>query len=241
MAKKTSPGTIERSTTRVDDELLNQGDNPIDSWRIFKIMSEFVEGFEFIRKYGKAASIFGSARCGLDDKRYKEATELASRLAKDNFTIITGGGPGIMGAANEGAFKVGGKSVGLNIELPMEQTLNPAVTESLDFHYFFTRKVMLTFASDVYIYFPGGFGTLDEFFEIITLVQTKKINRIPIILYGKKYWGPLDEWFQNCLAGEFATISPEDTKLYTVVDSVDEAYEVITKQVYDYCGKYGVC
>lgn len=228
-------------TTRVEGELLHEADNPIDSWRIFKIMSEFVEGFEMIRKYGKAATFFGSARCGLDDKHYKVAAELASRLAKDDFTIITGGGPGIMEAANKGAFQAGGKSVGLNIELPMEQKLNPSVHESMPFHYFFTRKVMLTFSSDVYIYFPGGFGTLDEFFELVTLIQTKKINRIPIILFGKEYWEPLIQWFDESLVGKFATIAKEDLKIFHLVDDIDEAYETITKLVDEYCAKSGRC
>lgn len=229
--------------SRVEGELLKmkKGDNPIDSWRIFKIMSEFVEGFELIRKYGKAATVFGSARCGLESDLYKEATELGSRLAKDDFAIITGGGPGIMEAANRGAFQAGGRSVGINIELPMEQHLNPSVNESMDFHYFFTRKVMLSFASDVYIYFPGGFGTLDEFFEIITLVQNKKINRIPIILYGKEFWTPLVEWFKNDLVGKHKTIAPADLELFHIVDSVDEAHETITKLVDEYCGRDGLC
>lgn len=232
-----------KQLARVEGELLQsrEEDNPIDSWRIFKIMSEFVEGFEMIRKYEKAATFFGSARSGLDDKRYKEATELAGRLSKDGFTVITGGGSGIMEAANRGAFQAGGRSVGLNIELPTEQKLNPNVHESMPFHYFFTRKVMLSFASDVYIYFPGGFGTLDEFFELLTLVQTKKIKRIPIILYGKDFWSPLIEWFESNLVGKFKTIDKKDLDLFYLVDTVDEAYEEIKKRVYEYCGKDGDC
>lgn len=242
MAKTRNPKRVNDLPPRVEGELLtNKDNNPIDAWRIFKIMSEFVEGFELLRKYGKAATFFGSARSGLDDEKYKEANELAARLSKDDFAIITGGGPGIMEAANRGAFDAGGKSVGLNIELPMEQRLNSAVNESIDFHYFFTRKVMLTFASDVYIYFPGGFGTLDEFFEIITLVQNKKIDKIPIILYGKEFWEPLTSWFEGTLTNEFKTISKEDTDLYVVVDNVDEAYETIIKAVDEYCNEQGVC
>jgi uncharacterized protein (TIGR00730 family) len=227
---------------RVEVDLLKkETDNPLDSWRIFKIMSEFVQGFEMIRKYGKATTFFGSARCGLDDERYREATALASLLSKEGFTVITGGGSGIMEAANRGAFQSGGKSVGLNIELPMEQKINPSVHESMPFHYFFTRKVMLSFASDVYIYFPGGFGTLDEFFELVTLVQTKKIKRIPIILYGKDFWGPLVKWFDEGLVGEFKTIDKGDLELFHLVDSVEEAHETITKLVKHYCETEGDC
>ena len=243
MAKDNDSKKVRHLRPRVEGELLKRaGDDPLDSWRIFKIMAEFVEGFEMIRKYGKAATFYGSARCGLNDQRYKEASALAERLSKDGFDVITGGGPGIMEAANRGAFQAGeGKSVGLNIELPMEQKINPSVHESKAFHYFFTRKVMLAFVSDVYIYFPGGFGTLDEFFEMITLVQTEKINQIPIILYGKDFWEPLSDWFEASLAQKFKTISKEDMELFTIVDSVDEAYDVISKQVYEYCGKNGTC
>ena len=136
-----------------------------------------------------------------------------------------------MEASNVGAFKVGGKSVGLNIQLPFEQKLNPYTTESLDFDFFFSRKVMLAFAAEVYVYFPGGFGTLDELFEIMTLIQTKKIEPIPVILYGKAYWDPLVRFFEQSLLKEFKTISPEDLDLFHVVDSVDEAYKYINKNV----------
>jgi uncharacterized protein (TIGR00730 family) len=203
----------------------------IQSWRVFRIMSEFVQGFELLREYGLAATFWGSARMEPEDDYYKEAEELASKLAKKGFAVISGGGPGIMEASNVGAYKVGGQSVGLNIELPFEQKPNPYVTKSLNFNFFFSRKVMLTFASEVYIYFPGGFGTLDEFFEIITLIQTKKIEPIPVVLYGSEYWDPLVKFFEEDLAERFETISPEDTKLYHVVDSVDEAYKYICKAV----------
>lgn len=229
------------ATPRVDVDLLHKGENPVDAWRIFKIMAEFVTGFEMIRKYGVAASFFGSARYTLNDDMYKEATELAGRLAKDNFAIITGGGPGIMEAANKGAFEAGGQSVGLNIELPHGQGLNTLVNDSMKFHYFFTRKVMLSFASEVYVYFPGGFGTMDEFFEIITLMQTEKIDHIPVILYGKEYWEPLTTWFKDSLVDKHHTISEKDLKLFYVVDSVDEAYSLITKLVTEYCKKRKRC
>jgi uncharacterized protein (TIGR00730 family) len=210
---------------------LFETDDAIQSWRIFRIMSEFVEGFEVLRKYSTAATFFGSARSLPGDPMYKAAEELAARLARNGFAIITGGGPGIMEAANVGAFKVGGKSVGLNIELPMEQKLNPYVTESESFHFFFSRKVMLSFASEVYVYFPGGFGTLDELLEIVTLIQTRKISRIPVVLYDKKFWAPFLELMQNQLMREYETIDPEDLDLFHLVDSVDEAYKYIIENV----------
>lgn len=216
---------------RIVTDLLDTNGDAVESWRVFRIMAEFVAGFELLRKYGLAATIFGSARFQPGDKYYKEAEELGSKLSKKGYAIITGGGPGIMEAANVGSFKVGGKSVGLNIELPFEQKLNPYTTESLDFDFFFSRKVMLAFASEVYIYFPGGFGTMDEFFELLTLVQTKKIERIPIVLYGKEFWDPLLAFFETHMQKKFQTISKEDTQLLHVVDSVDEAMKYILKNV----------
>lgn len=216
---------------RIITDLLDTNGDAVESWRVFRIMSEFVAGFELLRKYGLAASIFGSARFTQGDPYYKQAEELSARLAKKGFAIITGGGPGIMEASNVGGFKVGGKSVGLNIELPFEQKLNPYTTESLNFNFFFSRKVMLTFASEVYIYFPGGFGTLDEFFELLTLIQTKKISRIPIVLYGSEFWNPLVEFFKNQLQKKFQTVNKEDLDLFQVVDSVDEAMKYILKNV----------
>ena len=212
-----------------EHELLQQGDEDVSltSWRIFRIMSEFVAGFELLRKYRLAATVFGSARSLPDDPWYQEARKLGYHLAKDGFAIITGGGGGIMGAANKGAYEAGGESVGLNIKLPHEQRLNGYVTDSETFHYFFPRKVMLAFASEVYIYFPGGFGTLDEFFEIVTLVQTKKIAEIPIILVGKEYWQPMIDWMEHTLAEQYHTIGRDDVKLFHLVDSADEALEII--------------
>lgn len=220
-----------REHVRVVKDFLDQSGDAVGSWRMFRIMGEFVSGFELLRRYGLAATIFGSARCGAGDDLYKAAEELGARLARSGYTIITGGGPGIMEAANVGAFKAGGKSVGLNIDLPMEQRLNPYVTESGKFHFFFTRKVMLAFASEVYVFFPGGFGTLDELFEIITLVQTKKISPIPVILYGRKFWSPLIAWIDEYLLKQYGTISSGDRDIYRVVDSVDEAYAYIEKNV----------
>ncbi|MDO8593418.1 MAG: TIGR00730 family Rossman fold protein [bacterium] len=203
----------------------------IESWRVFKIMSEFIEGFDIIRRYGLAASFFGSARATLGDNSYKDAEELASRLSKKGFAVITGGSAGIMQAANKGAFDAGGVSVGLNIHLQDSQTYNPYLTEKFVFDHFFVRKVMLTYASEVYIYFPGGFGTLDEFFEIVTLVQTKKIRRVPIVLLGKDFWSPLLAYIEKTLYEKHAAIDKSDMKLYTLVDSVDEAYDYIVENV----------
>lgn len=205
--------------------------NKIESWRIFKIMSEFVEGFDVIRRYTLAVSFFGSAKTSLEDDLYTDAEELAERLAKKGFAVVTGGSSGIMEAANKGAFKVGGTSVGLNINLSEAQTYNPYLTEKFTFDHFFVRKVMLTYASEVYIYFPGGFGTLDEFFEIVTLVQTKKIRKVPIILFGKHYWEPLLAFIETTLYREHAAIDERDMTLYTLVDSVDEAYDYIVANV----------
>lgn len=203
--------------------------NKIESWRVFKIMSEFVEGFDLIRRYTLAVSFFGTARATFEDRVYKDATELASRLAKVGFAVITGGSAGVMQAANRGAFEAGGASVGLNVNLPEAQEYNPYLTDRFGFEHFFVRKVMLTYASEVYVYFPGGFGTLDEFFEIVTLVQTKKIRRVPIILFGKEYWEPLLGFIKKTLYEEHKAISEKDMDLYTLVDSVDEAYEHIIK------------
>ncbi|MEY2665497.1 MAG: hypothetical protein RLZZ480_602 [Candidatus Parcubacteria bacterium] len=221
-------------TCRLDSELLNpkgvEGD-AIESWRVFRIMSEFVQGFELLRDLGLAATFWGSARLKPTDRYYKDAEELAAKLAKKGFAIVSGGGPGIMEASNVGAFKVGGKSLGLNIHLPYEQKLNPYTTHSLNFDFFFARKVMLTFASEVYVYFPGGFGTMDEFFEIITLIQTKKIEPIPIVLYGKEFWEPLIRFFEQDMLRKFETISKEDLTLFQVVDTVDDAYKYVMKHV----------
>lgn len=201
----------------------------LESWRVFKIMAEFVEGFELLSKYGLAASFFGSARETFASHYYEEATSLAGKLAKAGFAVITGGSAGIMEAANKGAFEAGGASVGLNIRLSDSQGMNEYLTDSMTFEHFFVRKVMLTFASEVYIYFPGGFGTLDEFTEIITLVQTHKIRRIPVVLYGKEYWEPFTKAFEEELDTKYHAIDHSDLELYKVVDSVDEAYDYILK------------
>jgi len=203
----------------------------IEPWRVFQIMSEFADGFEALQKYGLAATFFGSARCSMGDDIYQSAEDLAGKLATRGFTIISGGSHGIMEAANKGAYEAGGQSVGMNIALPNEQTSNPYLTDFVEFDHFFSRKVMLTFASEVYIYYPGGFGTMDEFFEILTLVQTKKINPLPIVLIGKEYWQPILDLIENQFADKFKTISKEDMDLYKLFDSIDEAYEYIIENV----------
>ncbi len=220
-----------RQAVPEDRPLLVCKPNKIESWRIFKIMSEFVEGFDVIRRYSLAVTFFGSARATLGDDSYQIAEALAGRLAKKGFAIITGGSSGIMQAANKGAFEAGGSSVGLNISLPQAQGYNKYLTDRFVFDHFFVRKVMLTYASEVYIYFPGGFGTLDEFFEIVTLVQTKKIRKVPIILFGRDYWGPLMVFIEKIIYQKHAAVDMEDMNLYTVVDTVDEAYDYIVSNV----------
>ena len=202
----------------------------IESWRVFKIMSEFVEGFEILKKYGLAATFFGTARQSFDPKVYADATALAGKLAKAGFAIFTGGNNGIMESANKGAYEAGGASIGLNINLPGAE-INKYLTESVTFDHFFIRKVMLAFASEVYIYFPGGFGTLDEFTEVLTLVQTKKIKAVPIVLYSAEFWNPIVKLFEDQLLNKYHSIDAEDMKLFKVVDSVDEAMAYITANV----------
>ncbi len=206
--------------------------NGVDqSWRVFTIMSEFVEGFNLLKKYHKGVTFWGSARTKPGDKYYDEAVELAERLVKDEgYSVVTGGGGGIMEAGNVGAFKAGGTSIGFNIKLPEEQHLNPYTTDSASFDHFFSRKVMLTYASEVYVYFPGGFGTLDELFEIITLIQTNKIPPIPVVLYGREFWQPLINWMNDTLLNEYKTVSIEDLAIFDLVDSVDEAMDIIKER-----------
>ena len=232
---RTTKKAAQQKSSRVVSDLLcpepQESMNAVQSWRVFKIMSEFVQGFEVLRQHGLAVTVYGSARTKPDASDYQAAEELCARLVKNHFSIITGGGPGIMEAANVGAYKAGGRSVGFNIDLPFEQTLNPYVTESMNFDYFFSRKVMLAFASEAYVYFPGGFGTLDELMEMVTLIQTKKIKSVPIVLYDKNFWAPLLDWCHTTLLKEYATVSAEDLEILHVVDTVDDAYDYILKNV----------
>ena len=203
----------------------------LESWRVFKIMAEFVDGFDILRNYGLAATFFGSVRTRPEDPMYQAAVELGGRLAKAGYALITGGSAGIMEAGNKGAYDAGGASIGLNIRLQDNQSLNGFSTSSFTFDHFFVRKVMLAFASEVYVFFPGGYGTLDEFTEILTLVQTKKIRKIPIVLYNKEYWNPIVALFKTHLFEKYHTIDESDLALFQVVDSVDEAFEYIQKNV----------
>lgn len=207
---------------------------PMDSWRIMRIMAEFVDSFEKMRGLPKMlVSVFGSARTGEADPMYASARELGERLADAGYGVITGGGPGIMEAASRGAYEKGGISVGLNIELPAEQHPNHYQTLSHDFGYFFVRKVNFLKYSTAVIVYPGGFGTLDELSEVLTMVQTGKINLIPIIFVNRKFWNGLIRWFKNALA-EGGMISPEDLELIQVVDSAEEAVSYLKE-----CHRYG--
>jgi len=199
-----------------------------DSWAIFKIMAEFVEGFERLGKIGPCVTIFGSARVKPDHKYYILAENIAYKLTTHGYGIVTGGGPGIMEAGNKGAHRGKGISVGLNIELPMEQHDNPYIDsdKSLDFNYFFVRKVMFVKYSQGFVVMPGGFGTMDELFEAITLIQTKKIDKFPIVLVGKKYWSGLIDWIKNTLVNE-GSIHLDDLDLISIVDTEDEVLDVI--------------
>lgn len=207
-----------------------------DSWAIFKIMSEFVEGFEKLSKIKPCVSIFGSARFKEDDPSYIVAEEIAYELSQKGYGVITGGGPGIMEAGNKGAKRGGGISVGLNIDLPFEQKGNPYIDPDklIDFDYFFVRKVMFVKYSQGFIVMPGGFGTLDELFEAMTLIQTGKIGRFPIILYDKKYWSGLMDWIKSTLRDQYKSISPADLDLFRIVDTPAEAVEHIER----FYGKY---
>ncbi|SIQ66787.1 hypothetical protein SAMN05880574_1209 [Chryseobacterium sp. RU37D] len=208
-----------------------------DSWMVFKVMAEFVDGYEKLAKIGPCVSIFGSARLKPQSKYYKMAVEIAEKITKIGFGIITGGGPGIMEAGNKGAFNVQGKSIGLNIDLPFEQHFNPYINKSysMNFDYFFVRKVMFVKYSQGFVVMPGGFGTLDELTEALTLIQTNKIGRFPIVLVGSEFWSGLLDWFKATLLKE-KMIHEEDLDLYRVVDTADEAVAHI-KAFYD---KYSV-
>lgn len=195
--------------------------------RLSTIATELVEGIEFIGSYPKSVTFFGSARFSSDNPYYQKARNLAHALAQRGFAIVTGGGPGIMEAANRGSFDADGKSIGFNITLPKEQVMNPYVQEHVDFQYFFTRKVCLTFSAEAYIYFPGGFGTMDEFFEILTLVQTRKIPRVPMILVGTEYWLPLKHFLENLMYKKYKTIDKEDLDLFIITDDEKEIVRIV--------------
>jgi uncharacterized protein (TIGR00730 family) len=202
------------------------------TWRIFRIMSEFVEGFTFLARIQRSVTFFGSARLPATHPYAHLARELAQRLAREGYTIVTGGGPGIMQAANQGACEGGGDSVGLNIQLPHEQRINPYVRRSMSFHYFFSRKVMLDFSAEAYVFLPGGYGTLDELFEVLTLIQTGKMEGdVPVILLGTDFWAPLCAWLRGTLLERLQTISPADLTIWTLTDDLDEALRLIHQAV----------
>lgn len=225
---------------RISDKFRQKDWNEVktnDSWSVFKIMSEFVDGYERMAKLGPCVSMFGSARTQSEHRYYELAEEIAYGITKIGFGIITGGGPGIMEAANKGAKRGGGKSAGLGIELPFEAGNNEYIDRDLNhtFDYFFVRKVMLVKYAQGFVVLPGGFGTMDELFEAMTLIQTSKIGRFPIVLVGKDYWGGLIDWFKNTLLRE-GKINEEDLKLFRLVDTAEEAVGHI-KSFYD---KYAV-
>jgi len=199
-----------------------------DPWRVFRIMAEFVDGFDVLSKVGKAVTLFGSARIKRDHKMYRLAEETAYLLAKEGYAIMTGGGPGIMEAGNKGAKRAGGNSVGLNIDLPFEQVPNPYITTLLNFHYFFCRKVMFLKYASAFVIFPGGYGTLDEFSESITLIQTKRMDSFPVIVFGSKYWQGLLEWMEKTVLKE-GCIDKEDLDIFQVVDTPQDVVKVVKK------------
>jgi len=217
---------------RIKDKLTQKSWNEIktnDSWAIFKIMSEFVNGYEKMGRIGPSVSIFGSARTKTDNPLYKLTEEVANKISKAGYGVITGGGPGIMEAGNKGAHLNGGTSIGLNIELPFEQHFNPYIDhdKNLQFDYFFVRKVMFVKYSQGFVVMPGGFGTLDELFEAITLIQTKKIGKFPIILVGTEFWGGLIQWIKEILLKKYNNISADDLNLIKIVDTADEVVEAL--------------
>jgi uncharacterized protein (TIGR00730 family) len=202
-----------------------------NSWTMFKVIAEFVDGFETLNKIGPCISIFGSARTKPDDKNYKLATAIAARLTEEGYGIITGGGPGIMEAGNKGAYLQGGLSVGLNIDLPFEQNHNPYIDadKNLNHRYFFVRKVMFVKYAQAFVVMPGGFGTMDELFEVLTLIQTHKITPVPIVLFGTEFWGGLREWIQKTMLDKFETVSAKDMNLIPMTDDIEEVVLIINK------------
>lgn len=228
-----SPGSPRTSITE-DERLLSVPADErrsfihSDPWRVLRIMGEFVEGFDTLSDVRNAVTIFGSARTPTDDPYYERAIETARLLAKERFPIITGGGPGIMEAANRGAQEGNGLSIGCNIELPFEQGTNPYVQRSINFHYFFVRKTMFVKYSTAFVVFPGGFGTLDELFEALTLIQTGKVKHFPVVLFGSTYWAGLRDWLADRVVGE-GKINAEDLNLFHVTDDPAEAVRLVIR------------
>lgn len=195
--------------------------------RVDRIEKEFKAGFEIVNKFNYTVTVFGSSRFLEDNPYYQKAREVGAMLAKEGFTVVTGGGGGIMEAANRGAYETGGQSVGFNIQLPHEQQLNPYTTNSLAFQYFFTRKVMLAYAASALVCFPGGFGTLDELFEVITLIQTKKMPPVPMILFGSDFWSPLDKFIRTQLLNNLGVVSHGDEEIYHITDDINAIKDTV--------------
>ncbi len=226
--KTTNTNTSSTDTAVLPKEIITQAEMKQEAEeRVSRIDAELDKGFEIIDNYTDTVTIFGSARFDEHHPHYQKAREVSTALAKEGYTVVTGGGGGIMEAGNRGAYEAGGKSLGFNITLPHEQKLNPYTTESMPFRYFFTRKVILAYGGTGYIYFPGGFGTLDEFFEILTLIQTRKMPMAPIVLVGKDYWHGLDRFIKDYMLKAEKTISVGDELLYTITDDTDEIISII--------------
>ncbi len=211
----------------------NKNDDPYaltkETWRIFRIMAEFVDGFEVMSAIGPAVSIFGSSRATPEDRYYQQAQALAAKFVEQGLAVITGGGPGIMEAANKGAIEANGTSVGLNITLPEEQLPNEYQNVALDFRYFFCRKVMFVKYALAFVCFPGGFGTMDEFFESMTLIQTEKSRKMPVVLFGSEFWEPLRKWMETIMRDQHGYIGPDDLELFHIVDDLDEAVSCVIR------------
>jgi uncharacterized protein (TIGR00730 family) len=231
VGRVTTKGRAEEHMRSADEGLLQRQEDPgfvhTDPWRVLRIMGEFVDGFDVLARVGLAVTVFGSARIKDDSPYYAAAREVGAGIAKRGFAVITGGGPGIMEAANRGANEAGGLSIGCNIELPHEQSPNPYANLSIDFRYFFVRKTMFVKYSEAFVVFPGGFGTMDELFEALTLIQTVKVKRFPVVLYGSQYWGGLLDWIRETLVVE-RMVSADDLALVQVVDTTDEVCAIAT-------------
>ncbi len=220
---------MDKAVTQWLQQIAKEELDPADVERSLRYAKDLEQGLAKIRTFSQGVSIFGSARLAENSKYCKLATELGRKLAENGHSVITGGGPGIMQAANKGCYEAGGRSIGLNIELAHEQHINPYVTDSMEFRYFFARKVMLTFASKAYVFFPGGFGTMDEFSEILILMQEGKMPRMPMFLIGKSFWKPLDRWYGEKMERQMKTIAKGDRKIYTITDDVDEVVKAANR------------
>lgn len=217
------------TTAEIREGCINISNGDETETRVCVINEEFRQGMEVIKTYEKSVSFFGSARTKEGDEHYEQARRIGKRIATelDDYTVVTGGGPGIMEAGSRGAFEAGGRTVGFTITLPMEQVSNPYLTEEVPFYFFFTRKVALAYSAEAYLFFPGGYGTMDELFELLTLIQTEKISNVPVLLIGSEYWKPLDAFIKQVLRDSHKTISPGDVDLYKITDNEDEVIEII--------------